>query len=177
MPILILLFLISATLFGKSPEAPITLTQELETKTMIVEESVPLPFSPPVLERDAAAEAEIFKLVNEARREAGFKELLWDEGLSAAARAHSYDMWQRRYFAHEDPDGENPVDRLKEEGIVFEKAGENLALARSVARAHEGLMDSPGHRRNILDPDFRRTGIGVVDGGMYGIMVTEDFAD
>ena len=51
------------------------------------------------------------------------------------------------------------------------------ALAPTVVIAHEGLMNSPGHRANILNPRFRRVGIGVADGGMHGKMFTQNFAD
>jgi uncharacterized protein YkwD len=59
--------------------------------------------------------------------------------------------------------------------VRFLTAGENLAFAPTVASAHEGLMQSPGHRANILRPQFARVGIGIEDGGVHGLMVTEDF--
>ena len=61
--------------------------------------------------------------------------------------------------------------------IKFISAGENLAYAPTVEIAHQGLMNSPGHRENILRPSFGRVGIGVIDGGVYGKMFTQDFAD
>ena len=56
-------------------------------------------------------------------------------------------------------------------------AGENLALAPTTEFAHEGLMNSPGHRANILNGQFRRVGIGVLDGGIYGKMFVQEFTD
>jgi uncharacterized protein YkwD len=59
--------------------------------------------------------------------------------------------------------------------ISFTTAGENLALAPTIPVAHAGLMNSPGHRANILRREFGRVGIGVMDGGMRGLMVSQEF--
>jgi uncharacterized membrane protein required for colicin V production len=140
-------------------------------------ESVNLPYKPRVLKIDANAEAEMLILVNEERAKVGVAPLVADETLRAVARANSKDMWERQYFAHVNPDGLDPFERMEKGGAIFRTAGENLALARTVERAHEGLMNSPGHKRNILDPSFKRVGIGVIDGGVYGQMYTQNFSD
>jgi uncharacterized protein YkwD len=54
-------------------------------------------------------------------------------------------------------------------------AGENLALAQTLHIAHNGLMHSPGHRANILNPVYKRVGIGIVEGGMHGLMISQEF--
>ena len=141
------------------------------------DESLALPFIPPKLTVDARAEEQMLELVNKERREAGLSPLVMDQSLVEVARKHSYDMWQRKYFAHRNPEGDTPFDRLEEGRVEFRRAGENLALARNVRRAHEGLMNSEGHKKNILDPNFTRVGIGVIDGGIYGKMFTQNFAD
>lgn len=141
------------------------------------EDSVALPFKATRLKVDPDAEARMLELVNAERAKVGAPPLVIDNTLVAIAREHSQDMWERSYFAHVNPDGEDPFDRMREGGADFRAAGENLALARTVGRAHEGLMNSPGHKRNILDPSFSRVGIGVVDGGIYGKMFTQNFAD
>jgi uncharacterized protein YkwD len=64
---------------------------------------------------------------------------------------------------------------MRRGGLKSRAAGENLALARTLPMAHQGLMDSPGHRANILRPAFGRVGIGILDGGRYGLMVTQNF--
>lgn len=140
-------------------------------------QSIHLPFKATHLTIDAAAEQEMLADVNAERAKVGSPPLVMDETLRAVARAHSSDMWTRQYFAHTDPGGHDPFERMKAGGAVFQTAGENLALARTTERAMQGLMNSPGHKRNILDPDFRRVGIGVVDGGIYGMMFTQDFTD
>ena len=86
-------------------------------------------------------------------------------------------MFQQGYFAHVDQNGGTPFDRMRAGGAAFRAAGENLALAPTVQIAHDGLMNSPGHRANILNPRYRRIGIGVADGGMHGKMFTQNFAD
>jgi uncharacterized protein YkwD len=64
---------------------------------------------------------------------------------------------------------------MLESNVRFLTAGENLALAQTVTVAHTGLMNSPGHRANILRPQFGRVGIGIMDGGMRGLMVSQEF--
>jgi uncharacterized protein YkwD len=66
---------------------------------------------------------------------------------------------------------------MREDGVRFRTAGENLALAPTLDIAHNGLMNSPGHRANILRPQFGRLGIGILDGGRAGLMVTQKFRD
>ncbi|MHB1330826.1 MAG: CvpA family protein [Minisyncoccota bacterium] len=140
-------------------------------------EVVELAYKPKTLTVDTEAEAEMLVLINAERAKVGAKPLVVDESIVPVARAHSIDMWERQYFAHESPDGKLPFDRMREAGVSFLSAGENLALARTVERAHDGLMNSEGHKRNILDPTFGRIGIGVIDGGIYGKMFTQNFAN
>jgi uncharacterized protein YkwD len=64
---------------------------------------------------------------------------------------------------------------MRRDNVRFSTAGENLALAPTVQIAHTGLMNSPGHRANILRPQFGRVGIGIMDGGRRGLMVTQNF--
>ena len=97
--------------------------------------------------------------------------------LEQAAVLKAQDMSQKGYFAHEDSSGLTPAERLSLAHVSFRVAGENLALAPSIDLAHIGLMNSPKHRENILDPEFGRIGIGVMDAGPYGLMVTQNFAD
>jgi uncharacterized protein YkwD len=84
-------------------------------------------------------------------------------------------MFAKGYFAHESPDGKSPFDRMRDAKVQFSKAGENLALAQTLEIAHTNLMHSPGHRANILHPAFGRLGIGIVDGGFYGLMISQEF--
>ena len=73
------------------------------------------------------------------------------------------------------PEGEDPFARMREAHISFMTAGENLALAQTLSIAHTGLMHSPGHRANILNPAFHRVGIGIIEGGVHGLMISQEF--
>ena len=128
-------------------------------------------------ETDPVAEQEMLNLVNRERVSRGLKPLVMSERLRRVARLHSIDMFQRGYFAHNSPDGTTPFQRMRRGRVRFYEAGENLALAPTVRIAHSGLMKSPGHRANILNPAFRRVGIGAARGGPHGIMFTQDFAN
>lgn len=141
------------------------------------DESVHIPYKPNSLSVDEETERQMLVLINIERAKVGAPPLVIDGTLREIARAHSRDMWERHYFAHINPDGDDPFDRMGNGGARFILAGENLAYAASVSLAHRGLMNSPGHRRNILQPRFNRVGIGVVDGGIYGKMFTQNFAD
>jgi uncharacterized protein YkwD len=86
-------------------------------------------------------------------------------------------MWERQYFGHISPEGRDIGDRLNAAGIGYSLAGENLALAPTVTTAQNGLMNSEGHRANILEPKFKKIGIGVIDNGIYGKMFVQVFTD
>ena len=120
-------------------------------------------------------EAQMLEMVNRERVAAGLRPLAPDPALTEVARAHSADMFARGYFAHVTPEGLTPFDRMTRAHVSFRIAGENLALAPTLQLAHTGLMNSPGHRANILRPDFGRVGIGIMDGGFRGIMVSQEF--
>jgi len=120
-------------------------------------------------------EAQMLDLLNQERAKDNLPPLRADAELAAVARAHSRDMLARGYFSHMSPEGKDPFDRLRAAGVSYRTAGENLAMAPTLAQAHRGLMNSPGHRANILRPAFGRVGIGIVDGGRQGIMVTQNF--
>src|SRR3989344_4431476 len=126
MPILIFLLIVGVTVFGNPTDNRVVYLKDASEETRIVE-NVALPFLHEKLLYDREAEQEIFSMVNVERKKAGLEDLVWDEEMAEVARAHSLDMWQRQYFAHENPDGETPLDRLLEDEIMLEKAGENLA--------------------------------------------------
>lgn len=141
------------------------------------EESVPLGFTTTNVREDPASEAEMLALLNKERAKQGLRELVPDEKLREAARLHAKDMLARGYFAHITPEGKDPFERLAELEFSYLAAGENLALAPTLNMAHNGLMNSPGHRANMLSRDFGRAGIGVIDAGRYGKMWVQEFAN
>ena len=129
--------------------------------------------------KDAVArpdlEAEMLRLVNKERTSRGLPALEADPPLVPVARSHSSDMFARGYFSHYTPEGKDPFDRMKAAGIRYTAAGENLALGQTLTICHEGLMNSPGHKANILNPAFGRLAIGILDGGSYGLMISQEF--
>lgn len=140
-------------------------------------ESIPLTSEVQELTVDEAAEAQTFALVNAERKKTGVKELVWAPEIVPVSRAHARDMWERKYFSHYSPEGKDVGDRLNASGINYGLAGENLALAPTVSTAHTGLMNSEGHKANILEPSFKKVGIGVIDNEIYGKMFVQVFTD
>jgi uncharacterized protein YkwD len=120
-------------------------------------------------------EDQMLILVNKDRKRAGLNPLIKDVEIRVVARLHSKEMFQKGYFSHYSLENKSPFDRMKALKIEYRTAGENLALAQTVEIAHSGLMKSKGHRENILNAKFNSVGIGIMDGGIYGLMVTQNF--
>lgn len=126
---------------------------------------------------DQESEEIMVNLVNQERVKGGLSALILDENLRAIARGYSADMFRRGYFAHYSTEGKSVADRLLEAEIDFLVVGENLAYAPTVQLAHQGLINSEGHRANILSKEYSKVGIGAMDGGVYGRMFTQVFSD
>ena len=126
---------------------------------------------------DQEAERMMVDLTNEERVKNSLPKLALDENLRSIARGYSADMLRRGYFSHYSPEGKSVGDRLLEGRIDFRVAGENLAYAPSVESAFKGLMNSAGHKANILSTDYNKIGIGIMGAGVYGKMFTQVFTD
>lgn len=126
---------------------------------------------------DSSLEERMRAMVNAERAKEGLPALTFDAELLKIARAHAGDMLRRGYFSHISPEGTTPSGRADAVRFRYHWFGENLAFAPGLEEAHRGLMDSPGHRANILSPKFGRVGIGILDAGPYGLMVVQNFAD
>ena len=120
------------------------------------------------------AEKRIFELLNLEREDEGLKPLAWNQSAAAAARAHAKLLAENREMSHQFPGEPDLRERLTATTVRFTSAGENVAEADDPDEAHLALMDSPGHRANILGPDYTAVGVGVVerDGRLY---VAQDF--
>jgi uncharacterized protein YkwD len=125
------------------------------------------------------AERLLLELVNRDRRLAGVPVLLEMPELSRMAREHSKEMRDRHFFAHVSPVTGRLIDRAQSAGIPFRRIGENIAVGDDVQEAQHALMRSPGHRMNLLDPEFTRIGIGIAfaakDDGQLRVYVTQNF--
>ena len=107
-------------------------------------------------------EYQMFDITNAARVNHQLPILTWDDHVRETAREHSLDMAENDYFDHKNLEGQTPFDRMKEDEVAFNLAGENLAYGQlSSIFAHEGLMNSLGHRENILRHDYEYLGVGV----------------
>ena len=124
----------------------------------------------------SAAEQQMLSLVNGARQQAGLAPLQVDPLLMQVGRVKAQDMVTNHYFDHNSPTLGSPFDLMHRYGVSYSTAGENIAGNGSVAGAFQSLMNSPGHRANILNPSFTRIGLGIVSGGPYGMMIAQEFA-
>jgi uncharacterized protein YkwD len=152
----------------------------------------------------ASLEKAIHVLINKERQANGLSPLVWDEVLSEIARNHSSDMSKRKYFDHSSPEGHDYVYRYEQEGYqcavvegrTIHMGAENIALnhlydsvitingevyynwnsQEDLAKTTvQGWMRSPGHRKNILTPYFRKEGIGVVISPDDKVYITQNF--
>jgi uncharacterized protein YkwD len=115
---------------------------------------------------DADIETAVLDYVNGERTRAGLGTLAAQYQLSAAATLHATDMACKNYFSHTGSDGSSPFDRIKAQGYIYYYAGENLFAGNGVynnaGQAVSAWMNSPGHRQNILNPEFTEAGVSYV---------------
>ncbi len=113
----------------------------------------------------AEMEAQVVQRINDIRQERGLNRLQVNEKLAQVARAYSHQMAAENFFSHTDAKGNGPGDRVKKAGIFYFMVGENLFKCTNapepVPLSVEGWMNSPGHRENILRPNFKETGVGI----------------
>lgn len=114
----------------------------------------------------SAIEQEILRLTNVEREKAGLKPLQSDQQLMASAREKSKDMATNNYFSHTSPTYGSPFDQMKQHGVTYRSAAENIAKGqRTATEVVKAWMESPGHRQNILTPQFTHIGIGFDQNG------------
>lgn len=146
-----------------------------------VEPPAPDPNPPPAPDPDQQVsyrsdlESAMVDLVNTERAKVGLEALKVDSELTRLARLKSADIVKLNYFSHTSPTYGSPFEMMRAAGVPYSYAGENLAAASSLELALDGLMQSTGHRDNILRREFTHIGIGVVEGGPYGYVFTQMF--
>ncbi len=127
----------------------------------------------------ATAERQLLELVNRDRKAAGLAPLARDARVAQVARAYSAEMQRTNVVAHVSRSSGAAIDRVRAGGIRTGLVLENIAHTYAVAEAHRGLMESPGHRANILSPLATHVGIGVARGARVAdrveLFVTEVF--
>jgi len=133
-------------------------------------------YTPASEELKIGFEYQLFDLTNATRVNHGLSILTWDDHVKETARKHSKDMATNNYFSHTNLEGQSPFDRMLEDAVQFSLAGENLAYGQlSSIFAHEGLMNSKGHRENILQPGYQYLGVGVAFNQESHPYYTENF--
>lgn len=121
-------------------------------------------------------EQQVVDLVNKERAQAGLAPLQLDADLSNVARYKSADMRDNQYFDHQSPTYGSPFEMMQQFGIEYRYAGENIAAGQMSPEAvMNAWMNSPGHRQNIMNPNFTHIGVGYVSGGGYQHYWTQQF--
>jgi uncharacterized protein YkwD len=131
--------------------------------------------APEVAPESAAAPVrEFVDLMNAHRASVGCAPLVWHDGTARVAKRHSEDMVERSFFDHTNPDGESPFDRLRNAGITWTRAGENIAAGYADAAAVlQGWLASPGHRANIENCAYTHHGVGLDHAHWTHLFVTD----
>jgi uncharacterized protein YkwD len=146
---------------------PITRPRKVNVKTSGVKSSVII--------NTLSLEREAFKILNRTRAEKGESPLIWNEQLAAVARLHSGNMAEYNFFSHRGLDGKMVSSRADDAGVgKWRSIGENIAFSRGygdpVAKAVQLWLDSPAHRQNLLDVNWKEAAVGVAaapDGSYY----------
>jgi uncharacterized YkwD family protein len=111
----------------------------------------------------------VLKLVNQERAKVGVQPLTLSEKLTSIANTKAKDMADKGYFSHNSPTYGSPFDMLKQFGVSYSYAGENIAAGqKSAEEVMNSWMNSSGHKANILNKNYTQIGVGFVRGGEYG---------
>ena len=128
-------------------------------------------------EGDDSEAGQMFRLINKERESNSLPLLAWDEELNKIAEIKAQDMVDNEYFGHFSPSYGTPFTMLKQLGIMYKSASENIAGSKSVEDAHNELMESPAHRSNILSSRYDKVGIGTADSPEYGKIIVQIFIE
>jgi len=117
----------------------------------------------------------MLSLVNEEREKAGLGPLKLDAKLSEVALAHTRDMHQSDFFSHVSPRTGSLKNRLQGADVTYRAAGENIGMASSIREVNRLLFESPGHRANLLNPEFTDLGLGILAQEDGTFLITQVF--
>ncbi|WP_186785929.1 CAP domain-containing protein [Paenibacillus agilis] len=153
--------------------------KNIVTAVQVIDKQTELAFKSfhgkPSKELQQSFERQLLDLANAFRVQMGKKPFKADANIANTARKHSQDMSKRDFFDHKNPDGKSPFDRMDDDNIEYTAAAENIAAGQTSAIiAHEGWINSLGHRENIVG-DFARLGVGVAFGGDMEVYYTQNF--
>lgn len=118
----------------------------------------------------------VLSLVNDERSKRGIAPLTLDDELNSVAAAKARDMAEHNYFSHDSPTYGSPFEMMKSFGVDYRSAAENIAAGqRTPSAVMESWMNSSGHRANILNPSYKKLGVGFCNGGSYGTYWVQEF--
>jgi uncharacterized YkwD family protein len=150
------------------PKTPTPAPEAPKTPVPAPEQPEPAPIDNGNSKAILAYEAKVIELVNDIRKSNGLSTFATNVDLCQVARYKSQDMVDKNYFSHTSPTYGSPFDMMKQFGISYRTAGENIAYGyRTPESVVEGWMNSEGHRKNILNPSFTQIGVGYVSDGHY----------
>ena len=133
--------------------------------------AIEMPTTPPASARDQVKD--FVELVNEHRKQIGCKPFTWLTPVANIAQRHSEDMFHYSFFSHTNHEGKTPFDRLKDAGIAYRVAAENIAAGqRTAQQVLQSWLTSPGHRRNINDCKLEQHGVGLANNHWTHMFVT-----
>lgn len=155
-----------------STSANITTTTSPTTSTA---PSTPAANSIPPVSALTADEQLMVDMINQERLAAGLNPVIADLRLTAVGRTKANDMKENNYFSHTSPTYGSPWDMMQMAGLTVRWAGENISGNKSVTASMAALMQSPGHRANILDPRFTHVGVGITYDTAYGNLYVQEF--
>ena len=168
------MFLIGGAAPAKDPKSPPANVSNVSNVSNVASAEQPSPNNSSPY--DAEAERLLLVLANQARAEAGVAPLQMDSGLTQAARAHAAAMAAQHQLSHQFGGEPSLQQRLAANcSLHLDTAGENVSVAGGVEQSHQGLMHSPPHRENLLNPGYNLAGFGVVRVGS-SLYVAQDFA-
>ncbi len=125
----------------------------------------------------ASEKEKMINLINQERQKNGLPLLELDDKISGVAQLKAEDMNNNNYFSHDSPVYGSPFNMLKQFGISYKSAGENIAGNKNIDNAHSALMKSLSHKANILDKRYKKVGIGIVDNKKYGKIIVQLFVE
>jgi uncharacterized YkwD family protein/spore coat assembly protein SafA len=167
------------TLWGISKKFRIELSEIIEANPHIQNPDLIYPSQEiriPTMESVKSFERQVIDLTNQERQKAGLAPLQLDWQLSRVARYKSRDMRDTGYFGHKSPQYGSPFDMMKRFNVQYSSAGENIAVGQtSPEQVVKEWMNSPGHRKNLLNDTYTYIGAGYAKGGSYGTYWTQMF--
>lgn len=154
-------YLVKWTILSKQDREAISLS-EIDTSSALISE------------KDAEL---VFALTNKTRSEQGLRPFTRDKSLDILAQSYAQSISKTKYFSHYDQQGNGVEDRAENRHVRYNYIGENLALAKSATIAHKALLESASHKQNIVSKVFQKMGVGVVDIGLGGKIIVEEFTN